>query len=319
MSKYYMFTCNNWNEDSIKNIDRVYKSAGVEYITYQKEIAPKTLTPHLQGYICFIKKKMKSTVINLLIGCSIQSRRGKHSQAKKYCQKKESRVPDTTFIELGNDIDIPEGQGFRKDLEDIQLELKTKSYDVVEEANFSSFCRYHKYFKQYADKQKDKAYNKVLTAKFDKAALKEWQKEVLHKLLDQTDRQVLWVWESIGNVGKTFLGQWLEAIKGAYVCQLGKKADLAYAYNYERIVVFDLTRSDKEFINYSTIESFKNGRIFSSKYESKMKKFNPCKVVIFSNFEPDYEKLSRDRYDVYRINEPKYRIETDFEGITQIQ
>ncbi len=300
-SKYFVFTCNNWTQDHIKNINRVYKTAGVAYLTYQKEIGKKKGTPHLQGYICFNKAKKMTTVINLLIGSDIELRRGKHSEAKRYCQKDDTRVPDTTFVEMGSDVDIPEGQGARKDLEEIQEALKTTPYDQVEEENFSSFCRYHKYFRQYSDKQKAKAYDKVLTAKFEKAVLKEWQKEVLHKLLDQTDRQVTWVWEDQGNVGKTFLGQWLEAIKGAYICQLGKKADLAYAYNYERIVVFDLTRSDKEFINYSTIESFKNGRIFSSKYESKMKKFPSCTVVVFSNFEPDYEKLSRDRYDVYCV------------------
>ncbi len=296
-----MFTCNNWNEDSIKNIDRVYKSAGVDYITYQKEIGKKKGTPHLQGYICFTKPKKKSTVINLLIGCDIAERRGKHSQAKNYCQKSDTRAPNTTFMELGSDIDIPEGQGSRTDLQAIQSDLKKRTYKEVQEENFGAFCRYHKFFKQYQKELRDDKFEKRLKKKFEAVVLRPWQKEVCNRLLDQNNRQVLWVHEPIGNVGKTFLGQWLESVKGAYVCQLGKKADLAFAYNYEKIVVFDLTRSDQEFINYSTIESFKNGRLFSPKYESKMKKFPSCDVVVFSNYPPDYDKLSRDRYDVYLV------------------
>ncbi len=295
-----MFTCNNWTESSVKMIKSVYTTTVADYVTYQQETGKKG-TKHLQGYICFRKAKKKSTVINLLIGCNIQERRGTHTQAKKYCQKEDTRDKDTTYIEMGSDVDIPEGAGARTDLKHIQSELHKRPYREVLEDNFGAFCRYHKFFKQYKDTLIEEDYTKVLKEFYSKATLKNWQKRVLFKILEQDDREILWVWEHVGNVGKSWLGRYLEVMHGAYLCQLAKKADIAYAYNQEPIVVFDLTRSDKHFINYSVMESFKNGRLFSSKYESRNKRFPPCKVVVFSNYEPDYDVLSVDRLKTFEV------------------
>jgi hypothetical protein len=52
----------------------------------------------------------------------------------------------------------------------------------------------------------------------------------------------------------------------------------------------------KEFVNFHIIEAFKNGRMFSSKYQSSLRIFKPAKVVCFANFEPDWKKLSLDRW-----------------------
>lgn len=43
------------------------------------------------------------------------------------------------------------------------------------------------------------------------------------------------------------------------------------------MVVFDLTRTAAEHINWEVIESVKNGIMYSGTYESKMKIFNPQK------------------------------------------
>ena len=50
-----------------------------------------------------------------------------------------------------------------------------------------------------------------------------------------------------------------------------READIAYAYRYERVVVFDFARSCKILDVCGTIEKLKNGRLFSPKYESRMK------------------------------------------------
>jgi len=82
----------------------------------------------------------------------------------------------------------------------------------------------------------------------------------------------------------------------------GKCADIAHAYNYEEIVVFDFSREQEERINYQIIEKFKDGRIFSPKYDSKCKVFKGARVIVFSNFDPDKSKLSEDRWDVMRVD-----------------
>lgn len=95
---------------------------------------------------------------------------------------------------------------------------------------------------------------------------------------------------------------WLHVMKGAFMCTIGKKNDIAHAYNYEEYVVFDIARAEKEFINYSIIESFKNGFLFSGKYDSTTKIFKSAKVVIFANVAPDEDKWSNDRYDVIDLD-----------------
>ena len=44
----------------------------------------------------------------------------------------------------------------------------------------------------------------------------------------------------------------------------------------------------------------KNGYVFCSKYESRVKQLSPCHVVVFMNEDPDMNKLSKDRYVIRR-------------------
>jgi hypothetical protein len=54
-------------------------------------------------------------------------------------------------------------------------------------------------------------------------------------------------------------------------------------------------------VSYSSIECIKNGMITNTKYETGFKVFNPPHVVVFSNFPPDEEKLSADRWNIKEI------------------
>lgn len=86
----------------------------------------------------------------------------------------------------------------------------------------------------------------------------------------QTTRKILWVWEPVGNTGKSWLAKWLVVNKGACYLQMGKKTDIAHAYKGEEVVAFDLTRSDKDFLNYDVLESLKNGVFFSPKVRAPL-------------------------------------------------
>ena len=52
------------------------------------------------------------------------------------------------------------------------------------------------------------------------------------------------------------------------------------------------------------MESIKNGRVFSAKYESKMKVFDPPHVICFANFEPKREAMSADRWAIVDLEAP---------------
>lgn len=133
--------------------------------------------------------------------------------------------------------------------------------------------------------------------------LRHWQKLCYKELISQNDRQVLWIFDEDGGKGKTVLSNYLIDCHNAFLCNGGKMSDISYAYNNEKYVVFDLPRSscidgEKDFTPYRAMECFKDGRIFSPKYESCLKRFEPAKVVIFANFLPDESRLSLDRWKI---------------------
>lgn len=133
--------------------------------------------------------------------------------------------------------------------------------------------------------------------------LRDWQAKVVNLLLLQSLRNVLWIYDSEGNSGKSILSNWLMDNHGAFFCNGGKIADISLAYQNQEIAVFDLPREIAEFTPYRAMECLKDGRFFSPKYQSCVKRFNPCKVVVFCNFLPDRTKMSLDRWQIYDLED----------------
>ncbi|CAG2221374.1 unnamed protein product [Mytilus edulis] len=92
--------------------------------------------------------------------------------------------------------------------------------------------------------------------KFDKCILKPWQKATINLLNSQNDRTVLWIYDFVGNKGKTFLSNYLLS-RGNFVIERGSTKDISYAFNLEKKVIFDFCRSQKDYVNYHDIECFK--------------------------------------------------------------
>lgn len=67
-------------------------------------------------------------------------------------------------------------------------------------------------------------------------------------------------------------------------------------------MIFDFARCIGSKINYSVVEQLKNGYIFSSKYYSGLKMFQPPHVVIFANIKPDHDAYSEDRVELINLN-----------------
>ena len=152
-----------------------------------------------------------------------------------------------------------------------------------------------------------------LKERFASSVLKPWQRDLMDVVTEEAcPRKIHWLWETQGNVGKSYMASYLGALHGATVLTAGKKVDLAYIYAQKptKIVLFDLSRttetsedSRKHYLDgiYSLAEDLKNGRIVSTKYESKTVFFPPPHVIFFANFEPDYTKWSEDRYFVTKL------------------
>lgn len=134
--------------------------------------------------------------------------------------------------------------------------------------------------------------------------LREWQSNAITKLLKQNNRMVDVYVDYQGGMGKTVLAKELVVKHGAFYCSAGKTADIVFAYDNQPIVVFDLARNvDEQYWPYAAIEIFKNGFGFCPKYQSTTKVFKPCKVIVFTNQDPDESKLSKDRWNITILNE----------------
>ena len=98
---------------------------------------------------------------------------------------------------------------------------------------------------------------------------------------------------------RTFFTNYILTVKEG-VASYGdeKTTDVAFSYEGERIVIFDLSRSCTFKVACDTMEQLRNGRIFSPKYESKMKRFPVQHVVVFANRFPPLFAFSADRLQV---------------------
>lgn len=285
----WIFTLNNYIDT---DIEKLKNNELFQYICFGKEIAPSTNTPHLQGFL-ITKKKITLNSLKKKLGLSnsifLDRMKSDEKSCIEYCKK------EGNFYEEGI-IDTP---GKRNDIHNIYKLIKENKtdYEIQEEDPLG----YSKYYKA-IDRMRSNIINnkniEEIRKTFNKVILKVWQEDVLELLFNQDERKVLWIYDRLGNNGKSFLSKYLLVKYNAFLITNGKSQDIAYSYKYQNIVVFDFSRSLEDYVNYQVIEQFKDGRLFSSKYESTMKHFPSCKVIIMSNFLPDTSKLSQDRWKI---------------------
>lgn len=287
------WTLNNYDDDMIAKI-----KSGIEplckYIVFGKEKGVNG-TAHLQGFL-ILKKQTRINTINKIfkekVGkawhCEIA--KGNNQQASDYCKKEKD------FYESGS---FPKCAGARMDIHNfLQMAKVEKDEEKLADQFPNEYVRYYKAAIRVRDIRIKKDRDQELKQLYENARLRPWQRITINKLDNQCDRKVTWVYDPIGNMGKSWLATYLYVRGDCYLIEGGKRIDVAYAYNHELYVVFDFTRSQEEQVNYSLIESFKNGKIFSAKYDCKWKMMKPAKVLCLSNFYPDKSKLSQDRWQI---------------------
>lgn len=141
--------------------------------------------------------------------------------------------------------------------------------------------------------------------------LHPWQTKVEKMLLSEPDgRTINWIWEPIGAVGKSAFCKYMFVKHNALVIQGGKLADIMniiFNTNMDTcsIVIIDVPRNNGNNVSYNAIECILNGMITNTKYETGAKVFNPPNVLVFSNYAPDTDKLSADRWNIKKIDEKK--------------
>lgn len=111
---YYMFTLNNYTPLELQVLRDLHE-INVRYVCWQREVAPTTGTPHLQGYIELKSKKGHAWLrgIGFPNRTHFEGRRGTRVEAREYCKKPETAVADS-FEEFGTWV---AGGGARSDID----------------------------------------------------------------------------------------------------------------------------------------------------------------------------------------------------------
>jgi hypothetical protein len=135
--------------------------------------------------------------------------------------------------------------------------------------------------------------------------LYDWQKEIL-ALCRQVpdDRTIHWYWESVGNRGKSALVKYL--VVNEYAMKVsGKATDIKYMLakcEYPPdIIIYDIPRTARNYVNYTVMEEIKDEIFTSSKYESTTVQMPSPHIIVFANFEPDVEAMSADRWIITEL------------------
>ncbi len=277
----WSYTVNNYtdaNQVDLKLIECVYHVYGYE--------VGESGTPHLQGTICF-SKNMRVTAVRKLIPGHVELTRNKEASIA-YSKK------DGNFWENGTPPLAKSGKASDSITYSTVSGCDTWD-DVLKIPNIACKLSWAK-----------EVWRKKAAPITDlPTSLKPWQEEEIVTLLKQDNRKIRFIVDYKGGLGKTVLAKHLVQEHGAFYTRGGKHADIAYAYDRQNIVCFDMSRSNEEaHWPYPVMECFKDGMLFSGKYESLTKIFPSCKVIVLCNQHPDTTKLSTDRYDIWEANSP---------------
>ena len=141
-----------------------------------------------------------------------------------------------------------------------------------------------------------------------------WQLSILEEVDIPTKRKIIWVVGKSCGEGKTWLQNYIEYKYGDRRVVSGislqtKSGHIAHALTKHPlatadIFLFNVPKSvdTSTEINYEMLESIKDGKLFSSKYDSQRIKVNtPNIVMVFSNDEPNTSKLAKDRWKLFFV------------------
>lgn len=179
----YCFTYNNYVDDLLEQLKN-WLMNNCKYACLQKEIAPDTGTPHVQGYLNLVKKLRTQTLQNSFqhmgIHLHLEYAKGNARQNRDYC----SKPGGTDFWEHGS---VGE-QGKRSDLSDVAAKvLGKRSIAEVAVEHPETYIRYHRGIKALAfevNGPPDSRQVEVTLYFGDAGTGKSWKAESLSKLYD---------------------------------------------------------------------------------------------------------------------------------------
>lgn len=296
-ARRFCFTLNNYTPEDVAHIESLYLNADnhITYLVIGREVGDSG-TPHLQGFICFSRRKTFN-VVKALINerIHIEGARGTSDQAATYCKK------DGAYTEFGT---VPVS-GKTNYLEDF-----FKWADQFHEDNGRIPTARDVALEHPVVLTRHRNVLDVLESRAPPPSLvtnpqsRPWQLELEEHLTDDTpdDRTVEFFVDEEGGKGKSWFQRHMLTKYPDRVQMLapGKRDDLAHTIDIQKsIFLMNVPKTQMEFLQYSILEQLKDRTVFSPKYTSKMKVLSaPAHVIVFSNEHPDMNKMSADRYHI---------------------
>lgn len=168
---------------------------------------------------------------------------------------------------------------------------------------------------------KDTDVTKVLTHQlniFNKFELYPYQKDLLDKALQFCMRTIDLVYDPNGNIGKSIFSEYLEYKGVAEEIPPYRLMDDIFSWVASRPIkkcyIVDMPRGmkkDKLGDFYSGIEVIKNGVAYDKRYTAKKVRFDRPRIFVFTNGLPEFSLMSKDRWNVWSINEQRQLIKYD--------
>lgn len=294
--KAWCFTLNNPTSAEVELLHATAELAVCSYMILGNEVG-ESGTPHIQGYVEFTQRKTLGRVKDLLgRRTHVEPRRGTGQQAAAYCRK------DGDYREFGS---APTGgQGTRNDINEFVAfiqgcETRPTMRECIQ-AYPSLYVRAGNRMEALID-----AFTPAPQLQLGDYRV-GWQ-TFLHSEIneDAHPRKIRFVVDPEGGKGKTWFAQKVltQYPDRVQYMRPAKRDDLAYAIDETKCVfIIDVPRSQMEFAPYAVMEMLKDRLVFSPKYGSRQKVLTKTPhVIIFSNEEPDREKLSADRPYILHI------------------
>lgn len=293
-SRRWCFTLNNFVGDDEARLRNFVNDNPTSYLVFGRETGLSG-TPHLQGFVVFpSNRRLAAAKRQIAPRGHFEIARGTSKQASDYCKK------EGDFEEFGQ---VPGSeQGKRNDFGDFKewvVSQPSKPTPRLIAAEFPSlFIRYGRILEWV-----DMVYPAPELASGEP---RPWQSSLGESLDgDADDRKIIFVVDTVGGCGKSWFVKWWLSRNGelTQLLSIGKRDDLAYAIDEsKRFFLFDIPRSQSEYLQYSVLEQLKDRLVFSPKYCSRTKMLaHTPHVVVFMNEAPDMNKLSVDRYEVINL------------------
>jgi len=212
--------CFTWFNYTNEDINRC-KELVCDYITFGYEVCPESGKPHLQGYIEWEEGISGRQCLRRLLGttditgnsiCGSAARKSRTANIK-YCQKSETKdmsQPPPYFYER---ITKEKLQGKRTDcvFADVLCTMQETGQflDILE--NYPDIAiKHHNGIDRCLNALNDRKALEARKAKFSSWIPYVWQDRLIKELSSPpNDRKIIWIWDEVGNKGKSVLCNWL--------------------------------------------------------------------------------------------------------------